>query len=81
MLFRSLGNVPIVGNILVSKQGEGIFGLTYTAKGDVDEPKVNINPLSALTPGIFRRIFEYSGPKDSTAQAAPPAATAKTPAN
>ena len=68
-----LGNVPIVGDLLVSKQGEGIFGLTYSVKGDVDEPVLMVNPLSALTPGIFRRIFEFSGPSDQAAPISPSA--------
>jgi hypothetical protein len=71
-----LGNVPIVGNLLVSKPGEGIFGLTYTVKGPVDEPGLSINPLSALAPGIFRRIFEFAPPKEAAPQAAAPAAPA-----
>jgi hypothetical protein len=57
-----LGALPIVGNMLVSKQGEGIFGVTYDASGSVDEPKITVNPLSLLTPGILRRIFEGNVP-------------------
>ncbi len=56
-----LGALPLVGDILVSKEGEGIIGLTYQARGDLDEPDVVVNPLSMLTPGIFRRIFEFGG--------------------
>ena len=58
-----LGAVPILGDILVSKKGEGIFGLTYAMKGNLSEPNVSVNPLSVLTPGIFRRIFEFDPPK------------------
>jgi len=57
-----LGAVPIIGNILVSKQGEGIFGLTYSVRGEIDHPSLSVNPLSVLTPGIFRRIFERPMP-------------------
>jgi|CXWL01.1.fsa_nt_gi hypothetical protein len=53
-----LGNVPIVGNLFVSRQGEGVVGMTYSINGHAAEPRVGVNPLSALTPGIFRRIFE-----------------------
>jgi hypothetical protein len=55
---RVLGAIPVVGDILVSKKGEGIFGVTYSVRGDADEPNVSVNPLAMLTPGIFRRIFE-----------------------
>jgi hypothetical protein len=59
-----LGALPLVGDILVSKEGEGIIGLTYQARGDLNEPEVVVNPLSMLTPGIFRRIFEFGGPPE-----------------
>ena len=57
-----LGAIPLVGNILVSKEGEGIIGVTYNASGSIDEPKISVNPLAMLTPGIFRRIFEGGVP-------------------
>jgi hypothetical protein len=53
-----LGNLPVLGDLLVSRKGEGVFGLTYSLDGPADKPKVGVNPLSAFTPGIFRRIFE-----------------------
>ncbi|MGN6149622.1 MAG: hypothetical protein ACTHPD_13870, partial [Rhizomicrobium sp.] len=46
----------------VSKQGEGIIGMTYSVSGDADQPSLSVNPLAALAPGIFRRIFEGSMP-------------------
>jgi hypothetical protein len=59
-----LSAVPLLGDLLNSRKGEGIFGLTYAMKGNLNEPTVNLNPLSVLTPGIFRRIFEYAPPKE-----------------
>ena len=57
-----LGVIPLLGDVLVSKKGEGVFGMTYTATGNADQPDISVNPLSALAPGIFRRIFEGSTP-------------------
>jgi hypothetical protein len=65
------GAVPLLGNILVSKQGEGIFGLTYSIRGDIDQPSLSVNPLSVLTPGIFRRIFERPMPTAALSPSAP----------
>ena len=62
-----LGNVPILGDILVSKKGEGVFGVTYSATGNADQPDISVNPLSVLTPGILRRIFEGSMPNAANA--------------
>ncbi|HEY1962847.1 MAG TPA: AsmA-like C-terminal domain-containing protein [Rhizomicrobium sp.] len=68
-----LGNLPLLGKLLVSKEGEGIVGMTYEASGGLDEPKIFVNPLSILTPGIFRRIFEGATPTaPSQAQNAAP---------
>lgn len=79
-----LGAIPVLGNLLVSKKGEGVFGMTYSATGNADEPKISVNPLSMLTPGIFRRIFEGRVPEDAqlsqlpqTQVAAPPPKTKK----
>ncbi|MEQ9316502.1 MAG: DUF3971 domain-containing protein [Henriciella sp.] len=53
-----LGGVPIIGDLFVGREGEGIFSLTYSVRGTLDKAQVTINPLSAVTPGILRRIFE-----------------------
>jgi hypothetical protein len=57
-----LGAIPLLGDVLVSKKGEGIIGMTYSVSGDADQPSLSVNPLAALAPGIFRRIFEGSMP-------------------
>jgi hypothetical protein len=71
-----LGSVPVLGDLFVSKPGEGIFGLTYAMRGYLNEPGLMVNPLSVLTPGIFRRIFEFSTPKDMEAAPKTPPAPA-----
>jgi hypothetical protein len=58
LLNSAVGAVPVVGNLFVSHKGEGMFGLTYSAKGAFSSPKIAVNPLSLATPGILRRIFE-----------------------
>lgn len=57
-----LGEVPVLGNLLVSRRGEGVFGMTYSINGQAAEPRTFVNPMSALTPGILRRIFEPPPP-------------------
>jgi len=53
-----LGEVPLIGDMLVSRPGEGVFGITYSVEGPFDGLTVFANPLSALAPGVLRRIFE-----------------------
>jgi hypothetical protein len=64
---KVLGAIPLVGNILVSKKGEGMFGVTYSMKGSADQPSVTVNPLAMLTPGILRRLFQGRIPNASQA--------------
>lgn len=59
-----LGGVPIIGDLIVGRQGEGIFSITYSITGTLEKAQVAVNPLSAVTPGILRRIFE--NPSDTT---------------
>ena len=51
-----------IGSVLTRK-GEGLFGFHYTLKGPAKDPSVSVNPLSALTPGMFREIFRAPTPK------------------
>jgi Protein of unknown function/AsmA-like C-terminal region len=53
-----LGRTPIIGDLFVGKKGEGILALSYRITGERAAPDVFVNPLSALTPGIFRNLFE-----------------------
>ncbi len=59
-----LGDIPLIGDIIVGKKGEGIVGLNYTIKGPFAQTEVIVNPLSALTPGFLRGIFEPNRKKD-----------------
>lgn len=62
-----ISNVPLIGDILASKKGEGILGITYSASGSSEKPDISVNPLAMLTPGIFRRIFEGHIPNKADA--------------
>lgn len=51
-----------IGSILTRK-GEGLFGFAYKLKGTAAAPDVRVNPLSILTPGMFRELFRAPPPK------------------
>ncbi|OCX66202.1 hypothetical protein BFP70_08215 [Thioclava sp. SK-1] len=55
-VFSPLYIVNGIGQFL-ARRGEGLFGFTYQVTGTKSAPKVSINPLSILTPGMFREIF------------------------
>ncbi len=53
-----------IGQIF-TRRGEGLFGFTFRLAGDPAAPKVSVNPLSILTPGMFREIFRRPPPAAS----------------
>ncbi len=59
-----LGNVPILGDMLVGGEGQGVFAARYSVKGTEQNAKVGVNPLSILTPGFLRGLFDiFDKPK------------------
>ena len=62
-----ISNVPLLGDILASKKGEGILGVTYSMSGPTDQIALSYNPLSMMAPGILRRIFEGRMPSAANA--------------
>jgi len=53
-----LGQIPVVG-LFMGGDKEGLFGITYEVVGRPGNPALRINPISALTPGILRKVFEF----------------------
>ena len=54
-----LGQIPLLGNILTgNEKGGGIFAANFSVTGPIEDPKTTVNPLSALTPGILRNLFD-----------------------
>ena len=50
-----------IGSIL-TRRGEGLVGFAFTLKGPTERPDVAVNPLSVLTPGMFRELFRRPPP-------------------
>ena len=53
-----LGQLPIVG-LFLGGEKEGLIGITYEVVGRPGNPILHINPVSALAPGLLRKVFEY----------------------
>lgn len=47
----------------LTRKGEGLFGFNYRLQGNANDPRVEVNPLSILTPGAFRELFRQAPPK------------------
>ena len=61
----ALGKLPVIGDIFTGgEKGGGVFAANFSMSGPTADPKVTVNPLSALTPGIFRNVFDIFGQAD-----------------
>ncbi len=49
--------IPVFGVFLGGKSNEGLLAITFNISGSASQPTLNINPLSAITPGFLRNIF------------------------
>jgi hypothetical protein len=78
-LNSALGNIPILGKVLVGRQGEGVVGITFAIKGKLDDPTVLVNPMSVMAPGIFRQIFDFNSSTGSVPDSSAAAANAAPP--
>ena len=52
-----LTKIPLVGLLLSGGENDGVFGLSYRVHGSMSSPTLTVNPLSAIAPGILRRIL------------------------
>ncbi|MEM6461379.1 MAG: DUF3971 domain-containing protein [Pseudomonadota bacterium] len=68
-LNRIFGEIPIIGAILGNGRDRGLIGITFRLTGDLEDPRLEINPISLIAPGIFRSIFQFrnDAPLPSTA--------------
>jgi len=79
LLNTILGNIPLLGNWLMGGAGQGIFGANFRVAGPLNDPKLSVNPLSALAPGVLRKLFLFEPGNPAPAAPAPPAEGAAKP--
>ena len=76
-------HIPVVGVLLGGGNHEGVFGVNYRIVGPASGPTLTVNPLSAMTPGILRKVFgalDGTTPlADAPAQSGAPLAEAPAP--
>ncbi|QWG20608.1 AsmA-like C-terminal region-containing protein [Bradyrhizobium sediminis] len=58
-LNNMFGQIPIVGLFLGGGSNEGLIGVTYEIVGTPGAPVLRVNPISAMAPGVLRKIFEF----------------------
>lgn len=65
-LNNMFGQIPIVGLFLGGGSNEGLIGITYEVVGTPGAPVLRVNPISAMAPGVFRKIFDFNTGRQST---------------
>ncbi len=53
-----IGQVPILGKIIVGEEGGGVFAIRYDYIKNSSKDKFTINPASAIIPGGIRNVFD-----------------------
>jgi uncharacterized protein DUF3971 len=54
------GQIPVLGIFLGGGSNEGLFGVTYEVVGTLGQPVLRINPISAILPGVTRKIMDFN---------------------
>ncbi|MBI5131193.1 MAG: hypothetical protein HZA66_17265 [Rhodopseudomonas palustris] len=65
-LNNMFGQIPIVGLFLGGGSNEGLIGVTYEVVGTPGQPVLRVNPISAMAPGVLRKIFEFNTGRQNT---------------
>jgi hypothetical protein len=63
-LNNMFGQIPIVGLFLGAGNKEGLLGITYEAVGPPSAPRITVNPVSAIAPGLLRKFIPSPGTFD-----------------
>ena len=58
-LNNMFGQIPVFGLFLGGGSNEGLVGLTYEVVGPPGAPVLRVNPISVVTPGLFRKFMEF----------------------
>ena len=63
-LNNMFGQIPIVGLFLGGGNKEGLVGINYEAVGPPGAPRISVNPVSAIAPGLLRKFIPSPGTFD-----------------
>jgi hypothetical protein len=71
-LNNMFGQVPLLGLFIGGGSNEGLIGVTYEVVGSPGVPVLRVNPISALLPGVTRKIMEFNTGKPNNQIELPP---------
>lgn len=81
MLNNAFSQLPVVGILLGGSATEGLIAVDFRVAGPIAGPTLTVNPLTAVTPGILRKLFGWMMPDagDSLSPAPRPSTAAAPP--
>jgi hypothetical protein len=65
-LNNMFGQIPVLGLFLGGGNNEGLIGVTYEVVGTPAAPVMRVNPISAIFPGVTRKIMEFNTGKQNS---------------
>jgi len=71
-LSQALGSIPLLGPLIVGGKDEGLLATEFRLDGPADNPRVTVNPLTALAPGFLRDLFRFFGDRGGDTAPAQP---------
>jgi len=71
-LNNMFGQIPVLGLFLGAGSNEGLIGVTYEVVGTPAQPVLRVNPISAMFPGVTRKIMEFNTGKQANPIEFPP---------
>ncbi|MGL6187509.1 MAG: AsmA-like C-terminal domain-containing protein, partial [Holosporales bacterium] len=61
MLNKPLSIIPILGDILGGGHGDGIGATRFFVDGAIQDPRIRVNPIRIIAPGILKKLFSSFG--------------------
>ncbi len=53
-----MARIPLIGGALSGGSSKGIFSTAFEAKGNKDNPRIMVNPLTTFAPGAVRKVMK-----------------------
>jgi len=58
-LNKAVSKIPLIGLAFGDGRKRGLIGVTFKMTGNYSNPKLVVNPISIIAPGVFRDIFKF----------------------
>ncbi|WP_375461987.1 DUF3971 domain-containing protein [uncultured Enterovirga sp.] len=79
MLNNAFSQLPLVGILLGGGINEGLIAVEFRVAGPISGPVLTVNPLTAVAPGILRKLFGWMLPEGAEPTTAAPRVTGTAP--